>query len=92
MSDTLQRFLLEGTPVRGEIVRLDATWRAVLERRDYPEHLKTLLGEMVAAGALLSDAPPEQRSVALGSIHEALVPHRTETGIELDAAVWIVLQ
>jgi molecular chaperone Hsp33 len=54
MSDTLQRFLLEGTPVRGEIVRLDATWRAVLERRDYPEHLKTLLGEMVAAGALLS--------------------------------------
>ena len=54
MSDSLQRFLLEGTPVRGEIVRLDATWRAVLERRDYPEPLKKLLGEMVAAGALLS--------------------------------------
>ncbi len=54
MSDSLQRFLLEGTPVRGEIVRLDATWRAVLERRDYPEPLERLLGEMVAAGALLS--------------------------------------
>lgn len=54
MSDSLQRFLLEGTPVRGEIVRLDATWRAVLERRNYPEPLKKLLGEMVAAGALLS--------------------------------------
>jgi molecular chaperone Hsp33 len=54
MSDSLQRFLLEGTPVRGEIVRLDATWRAILERRDYPEPLKKLLGEMVAAGALLS--------------------------------------
>jgi molecular chaperone Hsp33 len=54
MSDSLQRFLLEGTPVRGEIVRLDATWRAVLERRDYPEPLQRLLGEMVAAGALLS--------------------------------------
>ncbi|UCD69725.1 MAG: Hsp33 family molecular chaperone HslO [Betaproteobacteria bacterium] len=54
MSDSLQRFLLEGTPVRGEIVQLDATWRAVLERRDYPQPLETLLGEMMAAGALLS--------------------------------------
>jgi molecular chaperone Hsp33 len=54
MSDSLQRFLLEGTPVRGEIVQLDATWRAVLERRDYPAPLEALLGEMMAAGALLS--------------------------------------
>ena len=54
MSDSLQRFLLEGTPVRGEIVRLDATWRAVLERREYPKPLEQLLGEMMAAGALLS--------------------------------------
>ena len=54
MSDSLQRFLLEGTPVRGEIVQLDATWRAVLERRDYPKPLESLLGEMMAAGALLS--------------------------------------
>ncbi len=35
-------------------MRLDATWRAVLERRDYPEPLERLLGEMMAAGALLS--------------------------------------
>ena len=54
MSDSLQRFLLEGTPVRGEIVQLDATWRAVLERREYPLPLQVLLGEMMAAGALLS--------------------------------------
>jgi molecular chaperone Hsp33 len=54
MSDSLQRFILESTPVRGEIVHLDATWRAVLERRDYPERLRNLLGEMMAAGALLS--------------------------------------
>ncbi len=54
MSDSLQRFLLENTPVRGEIVHLDATWRAVLERRSYPERLQSLLGEMMAAAALLS--------------------------------------
>lgn len=54
MSDSLQRFLLENTPVRGEIVHLDATWRAVLERRSYPVRLQSLLGEMMAAAALLS--------------------------------------
>lgn len=54
MSDSLRRFLLESTPVRGEIVHLDATWRAVLERREYPAPLEKLLGEMMAAAALLS--------------------------------------
>ena len=54
MRDSLQRFLLESTPVRGEIVHLNATWRAVLDRKDYPEPLERLLGELMAAGALLS--------------------------------------
>jgi molecular chaperone Hsp33 len=54
MSDSLQRFLLESTPVRGEIVHLDATWRAVLERRRYPALMQALLGDMMAAAALLS--------------------------------------
>lgn len=53
-SDTLQRFVFEEAPIRGEIVQLDATWRAVLERRDYPPALRDLLGEMMAAAALLS--------------------------------------
>jgi molecular chaperone Hsp33 len=35
-------------------VHLDATWRAVLDRREYPGPLRTTLGEMMAAGALLS--------------------------------------
>jgi len=54
MTDSLQRFLFENTPVRGHLVHLDATWRAVLERHDYPEPLRALLGELMAAGALLS--------------------------------------
>lgn len=54
MTDSLQRFLFEHTPVRGQLVHLDATWRAVLERHDYPAPLRTLLGELMAAGALLS--------------------------------------
>ena len=54
MSDTIQRFLFEHAPVRGEIVHLDATWRAVLERHAYPPAVRTLLGEMMAAAALLT--------------------------------------
>jgi molecular chaperone Hsp33 len=52
--DTLQRFLFEQAPVRGEIVHLDATWQAVLERHEYPMPLRTVLGELMAAAALLA--------------------------------------
>ena len=53
-SDNLQRFMFEHAAVRGEIVHLNATWKAVLERRDYPLALRTVLGELMAAAALLS--------------------------------------
>lgn len=53
-SDSLRRFLFEHAPVRGEIVRLDATWRAVIERHDYPPVLRDLVGELCAATVLLA--------------------------------------
>jgi molecular chaperone Hsp33 len=46
--------MFEHAEVRGESVRLDATWRAVLARHDYPESVRKLLGEMMAACALLA--------------------------------------
>ena len=52
--DTLTRFVFEHAEVRGESVRLEATWRAVLARHDYPEPVRKLLGEMMAACALLA--------------------------------------
>ncbi|MFK0375351.1 Hsp33 family molecular chaperone HslO [Pandoraea sp. NPDC090278] len=54
MSDQLQKFMFDAAPVRGEYVSLDATWRAVLERHDYPTPVRNLLGEMMAAAALLT--------------------------------------
>ena len=53
-NDTLQKFMFEGAPVRGELVELSDTWRQVQSLRDYPAAIKTLLGEMLAAAALLS--------------------------------------
>jgi molecular chaperone Hsp33 len=52
--DALRRFMFEGFPVRGEIVRLDASWRAVLERENYPPAVRALLGEAMAASVLLA--------------------------------------
>jgi molecular chaperone Hsp33 len=54
MNDSLQRFLFEHAPIRGEVAHLDATWRAVLERHEYPPVLRRTLGELMAAGALLA--------------------------------------
>lgn len=52
-NDTLQRFLFDKAGIRGELVHLDATWKAVLERHDYPPVVRKVLGEMMAAGVLL---------------------------------------
>jgi molecular chaperone Hsp33 len=65
VTDSLQRFLFEYAPVRCEFVHLDATWRAVLERHDYPPALQRLLGELMAAVALLSATVKLEGSIVL---------------------------
>lgn len=52
-TDALHRFVFEQHPVRGELVRLDRCWRTVLERRRYPSAVRAVLGEALAATALL---------------------------------------
>jgi molecular chaperone Hsp33 len=54
MMDTLQKFMFENGAVRGELVDISETWREVNARHDYPAPVKRMLGEMLAAGALLS--------------------------------------
>lgn len=54
MNDTLTRFLFENTPVRGSIIHLQNTWTAVLDRHDYPPVLRKIMGELMAASALLA--------------------------------------
>lgn len=54
MMDTLQKFLFENASVRGELIELSETWQQVQTRKEYPAPVRTLLGEMLAAAALLS--------------------------------------
>ncbi len=52
--DQLHRFLFDAFNIRGEFVQLEATWQAALARSDYPEPVRELLGQAMAAGALLT--------------------------------------
>lgn len=59
--DQLHKFIFEGLAVRGMLVRLDASWRELLSRRAsrddgghaFPPPVRSLLGEMAAAGCLM---------------------------------------
>lgn len=52
--DALRRFMFEDFSVRGEIVRLEQSWQAVLERQAYPPAVRDLLGQAMAACVLLA--------------------------------------
>ena len=54
MADVLLPFVFEGADVRGAVVSLDRAWREVLTRHAYPLPVRSLLGEAMAASALLS--------------------------------------
>jgi len=53
----LQKFIFEGLPVRGMIVRLTDGWREVLERRaasgEWSPAVRDMLGQMAAAATLM---------------------------------------
>ncbi|MFM8920765.1 MAG: Hsp33 family molecular chaperone HslO, partial [Limnohabitans sp.] len=56
----LHKFLFDGMPVRGAVVRLTDAWQEILKRRAannetgaYPAPVTALLGEMSAAAVLM---------------------------------------
>ena len=57
MTDALHKFIFEGLPVRGMLVRLGPAWREVQARHAqqgaYPAPVRNLLGEMAAAATLM---------------------------------------
>ncbi|SMF93640.1 molecular chaperone Hsp33 [Methylomagnum ishizawai] len=63
--DSLQRFLFEDLGIRGELVRLDASWRSVQERHPYPPKVAEQLGQALAATLLLSATIKFQGSLIL---------------------------
>jgi len=54
VEDMLHSFLLERAGVRGTLVRLGPSWRDVAGRAEYPVALRNMLGQTLAASALLT--------------------------------------
>src|SRR6185312_8325656 len=52
--DVVRRFIVENRPVRGHWVRLEGAWRELRAHKEYPEPVRELLGQAVAASVLLA--------------------------------------
>ncbi len=66
-SDQLVRFTFDDLPIRGQWVRLEAVLTEANAHHDYPQPIKTLLAEQLAAVALFADTLKMNGSVALQS-------------------------
>ncbi len=82
--DSLHRFVFSTHGVRGELVQLDASYRAVLHERNYPRQIAEQLGESLAAVSLLSATIKFRGSLILqiqsrGPLH-TLVAQATHAG------------
>src|SRR6202048_5029878 len=52
--DEVRRFIVENRPVRGHWVRLEGAWRELRAHKEYPQPVRELLGQAVAASVLLA--------------------------------------
>jgi molecular chaperone Hsp33 len=91
-TDSLHRFVFEHSRVRGELVRLDAAWQAVLERHDYPEAIKQPLGEALVSVLLLTATLKLEGSLILQAQGQGpirtLVAQATHEGTVRGLARW----
>lgn len=95
----LHKFLFDGVPVRGMIVRLTDSWTEILARRAgnaqsgaYPAPVRALLGEMAAAGALMQSNIKFNGALILqvfgdGPVKLAVVEVQPDLGLRATAKV-----
>ncbi|NVJ64865.1 MAG: Hsp33 family molecular chaperone HslO [Gammaproteobacteria bacterium] len=65
MSDQIQRFSFAQLPIRGEIVSLDKSIDIICDQHQYPQEVRHLLAEALAACCLLADIIKIEGRVAL---------------------------
>ena len=95
----LHKFIFEGLPVRGAVVRLTDAWTEILRRRtsntnlgDYPAPVRDMLGEMAAAGVLMQANIKFDGALVLqifgdGPVKVAVAEVRADLGLRATASV-----
>ena len=74
MNDQLQRFIFDEADIRGELVRLDQSYKDTLAAHHYPEPVSRLLGEFLAAAVLLSATLKFEGSLVLQAYSDGEIP------------------
>lgn len=64
-NNVLNRYLFEDLSVRGELVQLDKAYQAILDSKQYPAAVQTLLGELLVATSLLTATLKFEGSITL---------------------------
>jgi molecular chaperone Hsp33 len=85
-ADGLRRFLFESQPLRGFWLRLEESWSAALEHQHYPPEVRRLLGEALAAAALLAaslkfDGTLTMQINGAGPVHLLIAQSTHELGL-----------
>lgn len=95
----LHKFLFDGLPVRGMLVRLTDAWTEILRRhasgadsRGYPQPVRNMLGEMVAASVLMQSNIKFDGSLVLqifgdGPVKVAVVEVQPDLALRATATV-----
>ncbi|MDF2179211.1 Hsp33 family molecular chaperone HslO [Aliiglaciecola sp. CAU 1673] len=83
--DHLYRYLFSKAHVRGELVRLDASYKAILSAQQYPEPVQRLLGELMAATSLLTATLKFEGDIAVQLQSEGPVKYAVINGTHQQA-------
>lgn len=72
-ADSSQRFLFDGTDIRGELVRLNSSFTQTVRGHGYPPAVQRLLGEFLAATVLLASTIKYDGRLVLQARGEGLI-------------------
>lgn len=81
-SDQLVRYVFDELHVRGELVQLDVSYKAILENHDYPLPVKKLLGELMAATSLLTATLKFKGDIAIQIQGEGAIKYAVINGTD----------
>jgi molecular chaperone Hsp33 len=92
MHDQLYKFMFEHTPVRGEVVSIQSAWQHILSLHHYPAAVASVLGEMLAAAALLSSTLKFDGALIMqvygdGPVQLLVAEANTELGLRATAKI-----
>ena len=63
--NAVQRFLFKELNIRGQHIRLQDSWQAMVKDRHYPQSIVTLLGELTAMSVLMANGMKHQGRVTM---------------------------